>query len=119
MIKFLTYRRVFDALAEKLIDSSAKLAKAFGISEVVLGLTLLAYGTSLPEFEKGLGVSEWLIGATIVAAGTSLPELAVIFYHFFNRRIYIKEILQLFETRMNIFRQSFSIIRRINEMIAL
>jgi cation:H+ antiporter len=36
--------------AEKLIDSSAKLAKAFGISEAVLGLTLLAYGTSLPEF---------------------------------------------------------------------
>ncbi|MBU4076358.1 MAG: sodium:calcium antiporter, partial [Euryarchaeota archaeon] len=36
--------------AEKLIDASAKLAKAFGISEAVLGLTLLAYGTSLPEF---------------------------------------------------------------------
>ncbi|MBU4491033.1 MAG: calcium/sodium antiporter [Euryarchaeota archaeon] len=36
--------------AEKLIVSSAKLAKAFGISEAVVGLTLLAYGTSLPEF---------------------------------------------------------------------
>jgi len=36
--------------AEKLIDSSAKLAKAYGISEAVVGLTLLAYGTSLPEF---------------------------------------------------------------------
>ena len=36
--------------AEKLIDASAKLAKAFGITEAVLGLTLLAYGTSLPEF---------------------------------------------------------------------
>lgn len=36
--------------AEKLIDSSAKLAKAFGITEAVIGLTLLAYGTSLPEF---------------------------------------------------------------------
>ncbi|MFH0904436.1 MAG: calcium/sodium antiporter, partial [Methanobacteriota archaeon] len=32
-----------------MIDASAKLAKAFGISEAVLGLTLLAYGTSLPE----------------------------------------------------------------------
>lgn len=29
------------------------------------------------EVAKGFGVSEWLIGATIVAAGTSLPELAV------------------------------------------
>jgi cation:H+ antiporter len=36
--------------AEKLIDASAKLAKAFGITEAVIGLTLLAYGTSLPEF---------------------------------------------------------------------
>ncbi len=36
--------------AEKLIDSSAKLAKAYGITEAVIGLTLLAYGTSLPEF---------------------------------------------------------------------
>ncbi len=36
--------------AEKLIDASAKLAKAFGITEAVMGLTLLAYGTSLPEF---------------------------------------------------------------------
>lgn len=35
--------------SEKLIDSSAKLAHAFGISDVVIGLTLLAYGTSLPE----------------------------------------------------------------------
>lgn len=36
--------------ADKLIDSSAKLAKAIGISEVVIGITLLGYGTSLPEF---------------------------------------------------------------------
>ncbi|KCZ71668.1 K+dependent Na+ exchanger related-protein [Candidatus Methanoperedens nitroreducens] len=35
--------------ADKLIDSSAKLAKAFGITEAVIGLTLLSYGTSLPE----------------------------------------------------------------------
>lgn len=36
--------------ADKLIDASAKLAKAIGISEVVIGVTLLGYGTSLPEF---------------------------------------------------------------------
>lgn len=35
--------------ADKLIDASAKIAKAFGVSDAIIGLTLLAYGTSLPE----------------------------------------------------------------------
>ncbi|HID27780.1 MAG TPA: hypothetical protein EYP22_08200 [Methanosarcinales archaeon] len=35
--------------ANKLIDASAKIAKAFGVSDAIIGLTLLAYGTSLPE----------------------------------------------------------------------
>ncbi len=52
--------------AEKLIDSSAKLAKAFGISEAVLGLTLLAYGTSLPEFV-----------VSSIASVESHPELSI------------------------------------------
>src|SRR4030042_2861945 len=46
-----------------------------------------------------------------------LLENGFIFSPFFNRMISIQEISQLFETRMNIFRQSFSIFRRINEMI--
>ncbi len=36
--------------SDRLIDASAKLAKALGISNAVIGLILLAYGTSLPEF---------------------------------------------------------------------
>lgn len=36
--------------AERLINASVSLAKAFGVSSTVIGLTLLAYGTSLPEF---------------------------------------------------------------------
>ncbi|MDO9098559.1 MAG: calcium/sodium antiporter [Candidatus Methanoperedens sp.] len=52
--------------AEKLIDSSAKLAKAFGISEAVVGLTLLAYGTSLPEFV-----------VSSIASVESHPELSI------------------------------------------
>jgi len=35
--------------ADKLVDSAAKLAKAVGVSGTLIGLTVLAYGTSLPE----------------------------------------------------------------------
>lgn len=52
--------------AEKLIDASAKLAKAFGITEAVIGLTLLAYGTSLPEF-----------AVSSISSVESHPELSV------------------------------------------
>lgn len=37
-------------LGEKLINSALRLARAFGVSPAVIGLTVLAYGTSLPEF---------------------------------------------------------------------
>ena len=35
--------------SDKLIDASVKLARSYGISDAVIGLTLLAYGTSMPE----------------------------------------------------------------------
>ncbi|MDJ0858717.1 MAG: calcium/sodium antiporter [Dinoroseobacter sp.] len=35
--------------ADLLVDSSVSIARAFGISEEVIGLTLVAFGTSLPE----------------------------------------------------------------------
>lgn len=48
---------------------------------VVLGLALLVIGArwlvaGAVEIASALGVSEWVIGLTIVAAGTSLPEVA-------------------------------------------
>lgn len=52
--------------SDKLIDASVRLAKAFGISEAVIGITLLAYGTSMPEFTV----------SSISSAG-SHPELSV------------------------------------------
>ncbi len=36
--------------ADKLVDASVRLARALGIGSSVIGLTLIAYGTSLPEF---------------------------------------------------------------------
>lgn len=37
-------------IADHLIDHSVKLAAIFGVSEAVIGLTVLSYGTSMPEF---------------------------------------------------------------------
>lgn len=36
--------------ADKLTDGAVALAARFGISEMVIGLTIVAFGTSLPEF---------------------------------------------------------------------
>jgi len=35
--------------ADLLVDGSANIARAFGLSETVIGLTLVAIGTSMPE----------------------------------------------------------------------
>ena len=49
------------------------LAFAGGLGVVILGADMLVAGAT--ELARGLGVSEALIGLTIVAIGTSLPEL--------------------------------------------
>ena len=41
--------------ADWLVDSAAKIANRFGISELVIGLTVVALGTSAPEFAVTLG----------------------------------------------------------------
>ncbi|MBQ7461744.1 MAG: calcium/sodium antiporter [Bacteroidaceae bacterium] len=40
--------------ADKLTDGAVGLAERFGISEMVIGLTIVAFGTSLPEFVVSL-----------------------------------------------------------------
>ncbi|MFC1455048.1 calcium/sodium antiporter [Candidatus Undinarchaeota archaeon] len=61
--------------ADKLVDAASKIAKGLGIGDAVIGLTLLAYGTSIPEFavstissykaHAGLSVAN-VIGSNIV-----------------------------------------------------
>ena len=36
--------------AENLVEGAARLAKRFGLSDLVIGLTIVAIGTSAPEF---------------------------------------------------------------------
>ncbi|MCX7670087.1 MAG: calcium/sodium antiporter [Anaerolineae bacterium] len=60
-----------------LIDEPAWLAWAQtlgGLAVLVIGARLLV--TSASEIARGFGVSEAVIGLTVVAVGTSLPELA-------------------------------------------
>ncbi len=69
-----------DSLAEPTPKSSwQKLVGNFGL--LAIGLGLLVYGAgmlvdSATEIARQFGVSDLVIGLTIVAAGTSLPELA-------------------------------------------
>jgi cation:H+ antiporter len=52
--------------ARLLVDSSTELARAFGISEAVIGLTIVAVGTSLPE-----------LATSVIAAIRKQTEIAV------------------------------------------
>lgn len=40
--------------ADVLIDSSSKIARRYGISSFVIGITVIAFGTSAPEFAVGI-----------------------------------------------------------------
>ena len=52
--------------AELLVDSSVSLARTFGVSETVIGLTLVAIGTSLPE-----------LATTVMAAYRRQADVAI------------------------------------------
>lgn len=51
---------------ELLVDGATALARRFGVSSLVVGLTVVAFGTSSPE-----------LAATLVAAARGVPEVAV------------------------------------------
>ncbi len=66
--------------ADVLIDSSSKIAKQFGISSFVIGITVVAFGTSAPELAVGIisGVAhtnQLTLGNVI---GSSLSNTALI-----------------------------------------
>lgn len=73
--------------ASFLVDSATFIAKAFGISDLVIGLTIIAIGTSLPELAASL-VSIWkkeddlamgnIIGSNIFNILAVLPLAALI-----------------------------------------
>jgi cation:H+ antiporter len=52
--------------AQQVVETAARIAKRLQISELIVGLTLVAAGTSLPEF-----------GVTLVAAFEEYPDISV------------------------------------------
>ncbi len=73
--------------ASWLVDSASKIAKRLGISELVIGLTILALGTSAPEFAvsilsalKGIGniAIGNIVGSNIFNLGFILGGTAII-----------------------------------------
>ena len=73
--------------AEFLVGAGQTIAKGFGISEAIIGFTVIALGTSLPELvttltaikkkESGLSVGN-IVGANIIDLTMILPICAVI-----------------------------------------
>tara|TARA_X000001036_G_C20654168_1_gene796280 strand:+ start:903 stop:1943 length:1041 start_codon:yes stop_codon:yes gene_type:complete len=54
--------------ADKLVDDTAEIAQRLGTSEFIIGLTVIAFGTSIPEFFVGIQSINY--GAENVAMGT-------------------------------------------------
>ena len=52
--------------ADNLVDSASRVAGTIGVSDLVIGLTIVAFGTSAPEF-----------AVTINAALNQLPDISV------------------------------------------
>lgn len=87
------------------VDASSKIAKAFGVSEFVIGVTLVAIGTSLPEFASSIAASFYknsqlvigpIIGSNIARIGLVLGISAVIAPIIIQKRVFTKEGIYLF-----------------------
>jgi cation:H+ antiporter len=73
--------------ADNLVDSASKIAETFGISDLVIGLTVVAFGTSAPEFavtidaalkqKADISVGN-IVGSNIFNLGFILGTVAVI-----------------------------------------
>ena len=67
--------------AERFVDASSKIARNFGISDLFVGLTIVALGTSAPEIF--VAISSVINSAEAVAIGTivgsNITNIALIF----------------------------------------
>ncbi|MDY6935506.1 MAG: calcium/sodium antiporter [Spirochaetota bacterium] len=73
--------------AKYLVESASRIAETFGVSELVVGLTVVAFGTSAPEFAVTIGASIKgyanisvgnIVGSNIFNLGFILGTVAII-----------------------------------------
>ena len=68
--------------ADVFVDSSSSIAKKFGIPSIVVGLTIVAMGTSAPEFSVSIqsalaGMNDMSIANVV---GSNIFNLLVVFF---------------------------------------
>ncbi len=93
--------------SEWLVESSVRIAKRVGIPQLVIGLTIVAFGTSAPEFvvtvgaavkgQSNISVSN-IIGSNIFNLGFILGGIAVIHSIESSRKLIRRDALVLFAT---------------------
>ncbi len=80
---------IYEAEAEAVVDKPMPMAAAIGLA--VLGIAGVIFGASLligaaTELAEAVGISDAVIGLTLVAVGTSLPELVTSVLAAFRRQ---------------------------------
>jgi cation:H+ antiporter len=98
--------------SDLVVDAAARIAKKLGVGEFLIGLTIIALGTSLPEFAVTLsaafqGESELILG-TIVGSNIANLALIVGLSSIFvtvkaNKQIYSRDALLLLAASMLFF----------------
>lgn len=66
--------------SDKFVDSGSRIAKKLGVSDFIIGLTLIAVGTSLPELASSVvaalkGSSELIVGNLI---GSNIANIGLV-----------------------------------------
>lgn len=124
LLKLIASLTLLVVLGDRLIGSAARLAKAFGISSAAIGLTVLAYGTSLPEFavssiaavkqHSGISVAN-IIGSNIFNVAVILGIASIISPFVIRESIIVKRdgIVMLLATAFLIFLAYIGKIERI------
>ncbi len=94
------------------VDSAAKLARLLGISDYIIGFTLIAIGTSLPELVSSISASLYkssdlltgnIIGSNIANIGLIIGLAAMIKPLSIEKRVFSKEGLFLIFTSVLLF----------------